>query len=116
MKTRIRLVKGALAGLFVIGTLSAHSALADDGMALVLEKDAAKRILTLDSDRNLKVTGATTIENEQGESVQFADIPTARKFEGRYAITGSERIEYEASDVGGDWIATRIVLKPVVGH
>lgn len=116
MKMRTRMVGIALAGALIAGTLGAGSAFAAGGIALVLEKDSAKRSLTLDNDRKLHVTAATAIENEQGESVPFDDIRAARKYKGRHAITGAERIEYEASDATGHWVATRIVLKPVIGH
>ena len=116
MKTRIRLVTVALAWVLALGTLGTNSARADDVLALVLEKDSTKRTLTLDNRTTLHVTSTTTIENEHGESVSFDDVPSARRYEGRYAITGAERIEYEASDATGRWVATRIVLKPVIGH
>ena len=116
MEIRTRMVGIALLGLLAVGMLGAGSAFATNEIALVLEKDSARRTLTLDNDRKLYVTSTTAIENEQGETLPFDDIRAARKYKGRYAITGAERVEYEASDATGSWVATRIVLKPVVGH
>ena len=96
-----------------LSLLGATSAGAEGTVAIVLEKNPAQKTLTLDNGRILKVTSSTRIETEQGDRVPFAEVPAAEHERGRYAVTGSERIEYEATEVGDDWIADRIVLKPV---
>jgi len=84
--------------------------------AHVVGKDAARKTLSLDDGRTLRVTGATRIETDQGDPVPFHAVPVASGERGRFALTGNERIEYEATERGGDWFATRIVLRPITAH
>ena len=108
-----RRLLGLALGLLLLGATSAD---AGGTTAIVLEKNSAAKTLTLDDGRTLKVTSSTRIETEQGDRVPFDEVPAAHRERGRYAITGSERIEYEATEAGGSWIADRIVLKPVTAQ
>lgn len=84
--------------------------------AHVVGKDAARGTLSLDDGRTLRVTARTRIQTEQGDPVPFSAVPTAPQDRGRFALTGNERIEYEATERDGDWFATRIVLRPITAR
>ena len=116
MKRRTRRTAWLLTGTLALSLGAAPSAWAQGVEAHVLAQAPARRPLSRDDGRTLRVTGATRIETEQGDPVPFHALRAAGQERGRFALTGNERIEYEATERGGDWFATRIVLRPITAR
>ena len=111
-RSKVPFVGIAVASLLAVATTAA----AEGRLALILEKNTSPRSLSLDDGVTLLVTERTTIQDATGEPVTFERLPTASRYRGRYAKTGSERIEYEAVRSEGGYHALRIVLRPVPTH
>ncbi len=116
MTNRNRRTRRHLLLLCVVASLSAHGAAADGTLAIVLDKSRARQTVTLDDGRTLRITPTTQVQTAQGDDVPFEEIPSAERARGRYAVTGAERVEYEATQIDGRWIADRIILRPVTAQ
>ena len=99
-----------------VALLSARGVAADGTLAIVIDKSQTRRTVTLDDGRTLKITPTTLVKTAEGDDVPFEEIPSAERDRGRYAVTGAERVEYEATEIDGRWIADRIILRPVTAQ
>jgi hypothetical protein len=116
MTNRTRRIRRHLLLLCGVASLSSNGVAADGTLAIVLDKSPTRQTVTLDDGRTLKITSTTQVQTAQGDEVPFEEIPSAESDRGRYAVTGAERIEYEATEIDGRWVADRIILRPVTAQ